>query len=106
MSEFKWSASEKKIARTVYDEALRAELAEVMAEFKRRAAALEKPADMWAVGEYLDHKGREINRKYDYRYSQLIWIFGLLLREGRIQEAQLTGLAEEKLSSIRLIASL
>ncbi|MBH1966363.1 MAG: hypothetical protein I8H77_18600 [Comamonadaceae bacterium] len=53
MFNFSWSASEKKLARQVYDEALRAELAEVMANFKERAAAAAKPEDMWAVGEYL-----------------------------------------------------
>ncbi|WP_028603409.1 hypothetical protein [Ottowia thiooxydans] len=106
MSNFNWSASEKKIARRVYDEALHAELAEVMAEFKEKAAAAASPDDMWAVEEYLERKRREIDRKYDYRYSQLTFVFGYLLREGRIQEAQLTGLAEDRLSNIRLIASL
>jgi hypothetical protein len=60
---------------------------------------------MWALEGYLREKRTGIDRKYDYRYSQLIVVFGHLLREGRIQEAQLAGLSEEKLVEIRRIAT-
>jgi len=102
----KWRQSEKKLARRVFESALQTELAEVMADFKARAAAAVEPDDMWLIEEYLRDKRRGIDRKYDYRYSQLPMVFGILLREGRIQEAQLLGLAEEKLSYIRRVASL
>lgn len=76
-----------------------------MAEFKARAAAAAKPDDLWSIQEHLDRTRREIDRKYDYRYSQLIVVFGRLLREGRIQEEQLAGLSEEKLAFIQRVAS-
>jgi len=100
-----WSQSEKKVAHRVFEAALQAELAEVMADFKARAAAAAEPDDMWLIEEHLRDKRREIDRKYDYRYSQLIRVFGRLLREGRIQEAQLFGLAQEKLAGIRSMAA-
>lgn len=103
MYELKWSEPEKKLARRVFEAALAAELAEVMAEFKARAAA---PDDLWDIQEFLYRSRREIDEKYDYRYSQLILVLGRLLREARIEEAQLAGLSAEKLSSIRRIASL
>ena len=106
MYDEKWRQSEKKLARRVFESALQTELAEVMADFKARAAAAVEPDDMWLIEEYLRDKRRGIDRKYDYRYSQLPMVFGILLREGRIQEAQLLGLAEEKLSYIRRVASL
>ena len=99
-----WSAAEKKVARRVFDAALAAELAEIMAEFKAKAVAAAEPDEMWSIQEYLDRKGREINQKYDYRYSQLFLLFGRLLHEGRIQQKQLDGLSEEKLAYIRHIA--
>jgi hypothetical protein len=105
MYDLKWSATEKKIAHRVFEAALTAELAEIMADFKARAAAVTVPYDMWPIEEYLARKRRGIDRKYDYRYSQLLLLFARLLREGRIQEAQLTGLAEEKLAYIRHYAS-
>jgi hypothetical protein len=106
MQEAKWSESEKKIARRVFDAALERELIEVMVEFKARAASAKEPQDMWAVQEYLAHMQREIDSKYDYRYSQLDLVFGRLLREGRVVEQDLSGLSEEKLAYIRRIACL
>lgn len=106
MYELKWSESEKKLARRVFEAALRVELAEVMAEFKARAAAAKEADDLWSIQEYLHRRRREIDEKYDFRYSQLIPVFGRLLREGRLQEAQLAGLPAEKLSYIRRMASL
>jgi len=38
-----------------------------------------------------------VDEKYDFRYSQLIKVFGRLLRDGRITRAQLDGLAQDKL---------
>ncbi len=104
--DLKWSQSEKKIARRVYDTALEAELAETLAEFKLKAAAAASPDDMWELESYLGRKRQEIQEKYDYRYSQLILVFARFLREGRISEDQLHGLSEEKLSYIRRIVSL
>jgi len=101
-----WSDREKKIARRVFEAALHRELAEVMAEFKFRAAGAKEPEDMWAVQEYIAQARRDIDSKYDYRYSQLDLVFGRLLRERRIEELELKGLAEEKLAYIRHVASL
>lgn len=106
MHDLKWSAAEKKLAHRVFEAALTAELAEIMADFKARATAVTVPHEMWPIEAYLERKRREIDRKYDYRYSQLLLVFARLLREGRIQEAQLTGLSEEKLAYIRRSASL
>jgi hypothetical protein len=100
-----WSGSEKRTARRVFDAALDRELAEVMAEFKQKAAKAETPADMWAVRQYLERAQREIDSKYDYRYSQLIFVFARLLRQKRIKEEDLAGLAEEKLNHILMLAS-
>ena len=101
-----WTEAEKKIARRVFERALHQELGEVMAEFKARAARAKEPEDMWAVEEYLAQARRDIDKKYDYRYSQLHFVFGKLLREKRIEEQDLKGLAEEKLAYIRRVASL
>jgi hypothetical protein len=101
-----WTDGEKKIARRVFEAALHRELAEVMAEFKSRAARAKEPEDVWAVQDYLVQARRDIDKKYDYRYSQLDLVFGRLLREKRIEELELKGLAEEKLAYIRRVASL
>ena len=101
-----WSDREKKIARRVFQAALTAELAEILADFKARAAAAVETDDMWSIQENLFRTRREIDQKYDYRYSQLLFVFARLVREGRVQEADLAGLSEDKLAFIRRITSL
>ena len=102
----KWSESEKKLSRRVFDAALTTELGEIMSDFKSRAAQLSTPQDMWDLEDYLARKRRMIDEKYDYRYSQLIFVFGRLVREGRIQESELDGLSKEKREYIMRIVSL
>jgi hypothetical protein len=106
MHNLKWTESEKKLSRRLFEAALEAELAEIMAEFKAKSAAVASPEQMWAIQDYLSRKRREVDAKYDYRYSQLILVFGGLVREGRLQVEQLHGLSDEKLSYIQRIVSL
>ena len=97
----KWSPSEKKIARGAFDIALEAALANIMAEFKRRANAASRPSEMWEIEDYLRQRRREIDETFDYRYSQLPFVFARLIQEGYLHESQLAGLSEEKLKIIR-----
>jgi hypothetical protein len=53
---------------------------------------------------YLTERRKEIDRKYDYRYSQLTHVFGKLLHESRLSEEELRGLGEDKLKLIRSFA--
>src|SRR2546422_6074746 len=45
------------------------------------------------------------SRKYDYRYSVLISVFGRLLHEGWLNETDLTGISPEKLQLIQRSAA-
>lgn len=100
-----WSASEKKIARRVFDAALHRELADVLQAFKSMAASATDPESMWATEAFLSKARHAIDSKYDYRYSQLHFVFGRLLREGRVSEEELAGLSEDKMDLILRIAS-
>jgi hypothetical protein len=106
MSTAQWSDSEKRIARRVFEAALQRELGEIMTEFKRLASAVKEPEGMWSVEQFLATARREVDSKYDYRYSQLEYVFGRLRREGRVAESDLQGLSEDKRSTIRRVASL
>jgi Asp-tRNA(Asn)/Glu-tRNA(Gln) amidotransferase B subunit len=106
MRDLKWSPAEKVIARKAFDRALQAELAEVIREAKNMAGKIEQPAELWELENYLTNRRKEIDRKYDYRYSVLPSVFAILIREGRLREEDLRGLAEDKLRYVRLEASL
>jgi hypothetical protein len=105
MRNLEWSVSEKKIARRAYDAALEKKLAKIMVELKATAAAAATPSDMWAVEGYLNEQRRQLDDLFRYRYSQLLFIFALLIREGHLDEASLAGFSEEKLAVIRNILS-
>ena len=96
-----WSRSEKTVARAAFDAALNRELREVMQETKQMANQIKEPADLWGLEHHLTQRRKEIDRKYDYRYSQLTHVFGRLLHEGRVSEEDLSGLREDKLRLIR-----
>jgi hypothetical protein len=106
MHQLKWFEREKKIARTVFEAALQQELAEVMAQFKTKAERVQNPDDLWAMEGWLAQQRRNVDEKYDFRYSELILLFGRLLREGRITWPQLDGLAQDKLAFIDSVVSL
>ena len=92
-----WSRSEKAIAHKAFDAALERELQEVIREAKQKAGQIKEPADLWDLEHYLTQRRKEIDRKYDYRCSQLDLVFGRLLREKWIDEEDLRGLGEDKL---------
>jgi steroid 5-alpha reductase family enzyme len=105
MQGFTWSHKEKRLARTVFERAAAAEEKELLERFKARAAALKNLDDLWALRFETRDSEREYQQKHDYRYLQLIGVFGRLVREGRISIDALHGLSEEKLKYIERIAS-
>jgi len=103
-SEPNWSRSEKVIARTAFDGALGRELHEVVQQAKKMASQIQQSSDLWDLEHYLSQRRKEIDRKYDYRDSQLTQVFGRLLYEKRLREEELRGLGEDKLKRIRSVA--
>src|ERR1035437_8308888 len=99
-----WSKSEKAIARSAFDAALGRELHEVIQEAKKMASQIQQSSDLWELEHYLTQRRKEIDRKYDFRYSQLTQVFGRLLYEKRLREDELRGLREDKLKPIRSVA--
>ncbi len=99
-----WSRSEKAIARTVFDAALKRELQEVMQETRRMANQINKPADLWDLERYLTQRRKDIDSKYDFRPSRLTRVFGRLSYERRVSEDDLRGLCEDKVKAIRSCA--
>lgn len=106
MAEIKWSKVEKGIAKRAFDAARDRETLSVANEVKSMAGSLQDPYDAWRIHDYLTEKGKEMNQKYDYRYSMLLLIFPRLIREGWLELDELDGLAEDKLEIIRLTLGL
>jgi len=103
-TELKWSRSEKTIARTAIDAALGRELQEAISDTKRMAEQIQKPSELWELEHHLTKRRKEFDRKYSFRGSRLVDVLGRLLHEKRLSEADLQGLDEDKLKSIRSLA--
>ncbi len=98
-----WSAAEKKIARRIFEATLQRELDEVIQKVKNMALGIKTPKDLWKIEAYLTTTRKDIDDKYDYRYSQLPLMFARLVQEGRISHEDLDGLAENKLGYVRFM---
>ena len=72
---------------------------------KQLANEIQQSSDLWDLERYLTQCRKDIDRKYDYRYSRLTHVFGRLLYENRLSEEELRGLGEDKLKSIRSLAN-
>ena len=85
-------------------------LAREMKAIRREAEAMLQNASddqaIWRLHDYLSQKKRELDQKYDYRYSVLIFVFSRLLSEGWLTESDLSGIGEEKMETIKKMMSL
>lgn len=104
--ELHWSPAEKASARRAFHRALKKELDAIMQEAKARTARIEDISELWELADWLTERRREVDHKYDYRYSVLPLVFAALLREGRLTEADLDGIGPDKIARIRHAAML
>lgn len=105
MDNLVWSRAEKAIARKAFDRALQRELEDVIIEAKKKAAQVKQASDLWELEKYLANCRTGIDLRFDYRYSVLIFVFGNLIRCGRLSEEELQGLSKDKLDAIRRFAA-
>lgn len=101
-----WSKTEKEVARQAFNIAYKKEVKELANNVREMANSAKTPEDIWELHEFLTEKRKEIDEKYDYRYSVLILVFGRLLREKWIGLDDLEGLDEDKIIKIKNIADL
>lgn len=105
MRDWHWSPKEKDVARQAFELALGREKDEVVRQTKERAAGIGDIDQVWDLAYWLIKRRKQIDEKYDYRYSVLPDVFAILLSRNEIGEDQLHGLAQEKLDAIRKIRS-
>jgi hypothetical protein len=73
---------------------------------KAGRAKIEEPSELWGLESWLTKRRREIDRRYDYRYSVLPLVFAHLLRDGRLTEDDLHGLGQGRPDLIRRASAL
>jgi len=93
-----WLKSQRKYARELFDLAQEREYKALIEEIN--ALQITSPDDVWELRDRLNQKAKEMDRKYDYRYSQLILVIAQLVVEGYLSFEELRVLGEEKCSMI------
>lgn len=106
MRYFDWSNTEKVLARQAYDRAYERECTEILEKIRGTLSGMEDPKEIWKVDDYLRKTRRDMESKYDYRYSILIIVFGKLMREGLILDSDIDQLSQDKIDAIKRIASI
>jgi len=64
------------------------------------AEPIKQPDELWALERHLTQRRKEIDAKYEFKYSVVLLVLGDLLREGRISLDELQGLSEDKLRCV------
>ena len=106
VQDIKWSKAEKSAARRAFESAYGRECDAITERLNAMIRDIADPDDIWRLHDFLSKKRKEIDRKYDYRYSVLIFVFARLLQEGWLKESDLEGLREDKTYQIKALANL
>jgi len=96
--EEKWTKSQKVHARKLFDLALEREYAVLIKQIN--ATKITTRDEVWDLYEMLGKKRKELNGKYDYRYSQLLFVFAQLVRGGYLTLDELEPIGEAKQKQI------
>ena len=99
-----WLNEEKKVARKAFDNAYQREMDDIKSLLLNKVSQIKTNADIWAIEDFLSEKRKIVDSKYDYRYSQLIIVFGRLLNEGYLAEEDISELGEEKRELIKKLS--
>ena len=104
VTDIEWSKPEKEIARIAFDRAYERETASLVGVVREQAEAISTLEQLWQLHDFLSARRYEIDGKYDYRDSALIFVFAGLVREGWLSPVELEGLDTDKLSKIAALA--
>ncbi|MBP5973449.1 hypothetical protein HW132_12050 [Brasilonema sp. CT11] len=104
VSEAKWTDTEKKIARAAFDQAYKREVEALLKQVREQASTLVELSDLWRLHDFLSARRHEVEGKYDYQYSVLLFVFAGFVKEGWLHLNELEGLDKDKLSKIAALA--
>jgi hypothetical protein len=103
VSDSNWSKTEKQIAQTAFEKAYEREIQALILEVQESAGAIAEISDVWKLHDFLSARRHDIDGKYDYRYSMLIFVFARLIQEGWLHLHELEGLAPDKLTKVKAL---
>jgi hypothetical protein len=104
MSEMNWSESEKQVAQEAFKTAYKREIKSLIEEVRQKASEVTEIDEVWQLHDFLSARRHEIDGKYDYQYSALLFVFARLLNEKLLSLEELQDLEQDKLIKITALA--
>ena len=98
------SATEEKIAKQALQKAYEREISALINDIRDRANSLNEIEDLWDLHDLLSTKRYEIDGKYAYNSSSMVFDFANLVKEKWLTLEDLQGLPSEMLSKISALA--
>jgi len=98
-----WSHQEEQIAQDAFNKAYEREVMALMQEVERQAKQVEIADDLWHLHDLLSAKRHEIDGKYHYETSTILFILAELVKGGWLKLEELQGLETNKVSKIKAL---
>ncbi|MDB9314845.1 hypothetical protein PN462_17155 [Spirulina sp. CS-785/01] len=106
MSNIEWTEAEKQVAQTAFKTAQAREAQAIIEEVRKTATAIVDLEEVWRLHDFLSARRHEMDGKYDYRYSNLIFVFAQLVSDGWLSLDDLEGLSQEKRTKISVLSQM
>ncbi len=101
-----WSDAEQGIVQRAFQIAYDREISALIQWVREQAVEIDKVDDLWRINDLLNSKRHEIDGKYDFEPSALIYSFSRLIKEKWITLEELQGLEKDKLAKIMALSRL
>jgi len=104
VSNTQWSETEQKIAKTAFDKAYQREIEALLELVREKSSTITQLEDLWHLHDFLSARRHDIDGKYDYEYSMLVFVFARLVKEQWLHLDELQGLSPDKLAKVAALS--
>ncbi|NJK39458.1 MAG: hypothetical protein HC835_02240 [Oscillatoriales cyanobacterium RM2_1_1] len=98
--ELMWSETEQQIAKVAFEKAYERETQTLVQMIRDSADQIAELKDLWKLHDFLSARRHDIDGKYDYDYSELIFTFAQLVKQGWLNLEDLEGLDKTKITKV------
>ncbi|MDJ0650980.1 MAG: hypothetical protein QNJ60_19990 [Xenococcaceae cyanobacterium MO_188.B19] len=103
-NEVTYSEKQEKIAKQALNTAYQRETSALITAIRERASSIKELQDLWYLHDLLSTKRHEIDGKYAYNSSTIVFDFARLVKEGWLNLDELKQLKPEMVSKISALA--
>lgn len=95
-----WTDKEKQIAKTAFNNAYQREVQFLIEYVRVQASSITEIDHLWQLHDLLSARRHQLDGKYDYRDTSLVFVFAQLVKEKWLAIDELEGLSSDKITKI------